>query len=94
MSATLYHKATRLAAYAQRPKVVGHRRNRAPFVSSGPDNHRCFDRDKECRVHVGTKRQHTYAHVIPLPDAVARRVDIPYIRALPAQYNPVLGGID
>ncbi len=53
----------------------------------GSDNHRCFDRDKEGMVHAGTKCQHTYEHVIPLPDVVARRADIPFKWVL-LNWNP------
>ena len=51
------------------------------------DGHRCFGRDKEGAIHADTKCQHTHEFVIPLPDAVALRADIPFKWVL-LNWNP------
>ena len=51
------------------------------------DNHRCFARTKDGEIDGSTKCQHTYEHVLPLPDAVARRADIPFKWVL-LNWNP------
>ena len=57
-------------------------------LPTGSDNHHCADRNKDGAVTGATKCQHTFEHVIPLPDAVARRVDIPFKWVL-LNWNPV-----
>jgi hypothetical protein len=52
------------------------------------DEHRCFGRDKDGAKDANTKCQHTYEFVIPLPDAVALRSDIPFKWVL-LNWNPV-----
>jgi len=52
------------------------------------DGHRCFGRNKDGTIDADTKCQHTYEFVIPLPDAVARRSDIPFKWVL-LNWNPV-----
>ena len=47
-------------------------------LPAGADNHRCHDRGKDGAIGGTTKCQQTVEHVIPLPDAVARRTDIPF----------------
>lgn len=56
-------------------------------LPSGSDNHRCFNRDKEGKLSAETKCQHTYEHVIPLPDTVVRRADFPFKWVL-LNWNP------
>jgi len=51
------------------------------------DEHRCFGRDKDGAKVADTKCQHTHEFVIPLPDAVARRTDIPFKWVL-LNWNP------
>lgn len=51
------------------------------------DNHRCFARNKDGAIDASTKCQHTFEHVLPLPDAVARRADIPFKWVL-LNWNP------
>ena len=52
------------------------------------DEHRCHGRDKDGAIVPDTKCQHTHHFVIPLPDAVARRSDIPFKWVL-LNWNPV-----
>ncbi len=52
------------------------------------DEHRCFGRTKDGAIDAGTKCQHTHEFVIPLPDAVSRRADIPFKWVL-FNWNPV-----
>ncbi len=56
-------------------------------LPTGSDNHRCVGRDKDGAVTGATKCQQTHEHVIPLPDAVARRTDIPFKWVL-LNWNP------
>jgi hypothetical protein len=51
------------------------------------DEHRCFGRNKDGAIDADTKCQHTHEFVIPLPDAVARRADIPFKWVL-LNWNP------
>src|SRR5574342_746609 len=44
----------------------------------GSDFHHCFDRNKDGAVDRATECIETYEHVLPLPDAVAGRGDIPF----------------
>lgn len=57
-------------------------------LPSGSDNHHCIDRGKDGVVAGATKCQHTFEHIIPLPDVVARRADIPFKWVL-LNWNPV-----
>ena len=57
-------------------------------MPNGPDEHRCFGRTKDGAIDAGTKCQHTHEFVIPLPDGVARRTDIPFKWVL-FNWNPV-----
>ncbi|HZI83855.1 MAG TPA: hypothetical protein VFF44_08060, partial [Casimicrobiaceae bacterium] len=52
------------------------------------DQHRCVGRTKDGTVDANTKCQHTHEFVIPLPDEVARRADIPFKWVL-LNWNPV-----
>ena len=51
------------------------------------DGHRCFGRNKDGAIDADTKCQHTHEFVIPLPDGVARRADIPFKWVL-LNWNP------
>ena len=46
--------------------------------TAGSDRHHCFDRNKDGVVDPTTECLNQYEVVIPLPDAVARRADIPF----------------
>ena len=48
----------------------------------------CFDRNKDGTVDRATECLHTYEHVLPLPDAVAQREDIPFKWVL-LNWNPM-----
>ena len=52
------------------------------------DQHRCAGRNKDGGIDAGTKCQHTHEFVIPLPDAAARRSDIPFKWVL-LNWNPM-----
>jgi hypothetical protein len=54
----------------------------------GSDRHHCVDRNKDGIVDHATECIPTFEHVIPLPDAVARRADIPF-RWVLLNWNPV-----
>ena len=56
-------------------------------LASGSDQHRCFSRNRNGAIDATTKCQHTHEYVIPLPDAVARRNDIPFKWVL-LNWNP------
>lgn len=47
-------------------------------LPTGSDNHHCVDRDKSGAITSTTKCVHTVEHVIPIPDIIARRADIPF----------------
>jgi hypothetical protein len=51
------------------------------------DNHHCADRERDGTAGVAAKCQHTHEHALPLPDAVARRADIPFKWVL-LNWNP------
>ncbi len=53
----------------------------------GSDEHRCFGRNKDGAMDAATQCQHTFEFVIPLPDVVARRHDIPFKWVL-LNWNP------
>jgi hypothetical protein len=55
--------------------------------AAGSDRHHCFDRNKDGAVDPVTECLNTYELVIPLPDAVARRGDIPFKWVL-LNWNP------
>ena len=47
-------------------------------LPAASDHHRCHARTKEGAIDAATKCQETVEHVLPLPDAAARRADIPF----------------
>jgi hypothetical protein len=53
----------------------------------GSDYHHCHDRDRDGTVDRATECLHSFEHVIPLPDAVARRADVPFKWVL-LNWNP------
>jgi len=55
--------------------------------ATGSDRHHCFDRNKDGVVDPATECINQYEVVIPLPDAVARRADIPFKWVL-LNWNP------
>ena len=55
---------------------------------SGSDHHHCVDRNNDGTVDHATECIPTFEHVIPLPDAVARRGDVPFKWVL-LNWNPV-----
>jgi hypothetical protein len=57
-------------------------------LPAGSDNHHCTDRGHDGSVAGATQCIHTFEHVIPLPDSVARRADIPFKWVL-FNWNPV-----
>ena len=56
-------------------------------LPAGSDMHRCYGRDKEGAVNAATQCEQTFEHVIPLPDSVARRADVPFKWVL-LNWNP------
>jgi hypothetical protein len=54
----------------------------------GSDRHHCFDRNKDGVIDPATECNETFEFVIPLPDAVSRRADIPFKWVL-LNWNPV-----
>lgn len=55
--------------------------------TGGSDGHHCFDRNKDGAVDPATECLHQYELVLPLPDVVARRQDIPFTWVL-LNWNP------
>jgi hypothetical protein len=55
--------------------------------AGGSDHHHCVDRNKDGTVDHATECIPTFEHVIPLPDAVARRGDVPFKWVL-LNWNP------
>jgi hypothetical protein len=55
---------------------------------SGSDHHHCVDRNKDGNIDHAAECVPTFEHVIPLPDAVARRADVPFKWVL-LNWNPV-----
>ncbi len=53
----------------------------------GSDGHHCFDRNQDGTIDPATECLHSHEHVLPLPDAVARRADIAFKWAL-VNWNP------
>ncbi len=56
-------------------------------LPTGSDSHHCFPRTKDGALDVETKCENTFEHAIPLPDAVARRADVPFKWVL-LNWNP------
>ncbi len=56
-------------------------------LPGGSDQHRCAGRTKDGGIDANTKCQHTHEYVLPLPDAAARRSDIPFKWVL-LNWNP------
>ena len=56
-------------------------------LPSGSDRHHCFDRNKDGVVDHATECLHQYELVLPLPDAMARRADMPFKWVL-LNWNP------
>ena len=55
--------------------------------TAGSDGHHCFDRNKDGAVDPATECLHQYELVLPLPDVVARRGDVPFTWVL-LNWNP------
>ena len=55
--------------------------------TGGSDGHHCFDRNKDGRIDAATECLHQYELVLPLPDVMARRGDIPFTWVL-LNWNP------
>lgn len=55
--------------------------------TDGSDYHHCFDRNQDGTVDRTTECIHSYEYVLPLPDAVARRADVPF-RWVLLNWNP------
>lgn len=72
------------------PRAIGVALSAAALdgLPAGSDNHHCIDRAADGAPSGAMKCQHTFEHVIPLPDAVARRPDIPFKWIL-LNWNPV-----
>jgi hypothetical protein len=67
------------------PRAVGIAISAKALASLPPapsDLHHCFDRDGNGTVAQSTECIHTHEYVIPLPDAVSRRADVPFKWAL------------
>jgi hypothetical protein len=85
-----------VASYAEvdrqgAPAAVGIVLSRAALEGlppTGSDQHHCFDRNRDGTVDPATECVETYEFVVPLPDAVARRADIPFKWVL-LNWNPV-----
>ena len=56
-------------------------------LPGGSDMHHCFGRNKDGEADATTKCEHTHEFVMPLPDAVARRDDVPFKWVL-LNWNP------
>jgi hypothetical protein len=56
-------------------------------LPAGSDRHHCFDRDQNGVIDEQTECLHNHEYVLPLPDAVARRTDIPFKWVL-LNWNP------
>jgi hypothetical protein len=55
--------------------------------TNGSDFHHCFDKNGDGAVDRATECLHSYEFVLPLPDAVARRKDVPFKWVL-LNWNP------
>jgi hypothetical protein len=63
------------------PRTVGIAISGSALTSLPPepsDHHHCFDRDGDGVTSHATECAHTHEFVVPLPDAVARRDDVPF----------------
>jgi hypothetical protein len=71
------------------PKAIGvvFSANALDGLPMHADNHRCYARTKEGAIDASTKCQPSVEHVLPLPDTVARRADIPFKWVL-LNWNP------
>ncbi len=71
------------------PKAIGvaWSANALNGLPAGSDHHRCFGRTKDGAIDASTQCQHNHEFVMPLPDAVARRGDIPFKWVL-LNWNP------
>jgi hypothetical protein len=56
--------------------------------ADGSDYHHCFDKNQDGTVDRGSECLHGYEYVLPLPDALARRADVPFKWVL-LNWNPV-----
>ena len=54
---------------------------------SGSDQRHCYDKNQDGTIDPATECLHTYAYSLPLPEAVARREDIPFKWVL-LNWNP------
>jgi hypothetical protein len=59
----------------------------AGLPADGSDFHHCFDKNQDGTVDRATECIHSFEHVLPLPDAVARRKDVPFKWVL-LNWNP------
>jgi hypothetical protein len=55
--------------------------------TDGSDFHHCFDKNQDGAVDRATECLHSFEYVLPLPDAVARRKDVPFKWVL-LNWNP------
>lgn len=55
--------------------------------TDGSDHHHCFDRNQDGTIDPATECLHSYEYVLPLPDALARRPDVPFKWVL-LNWNP------
>jgi hypothetical protein len=59
----------------------------ASLPAEGSDFHHCFDKNQDGTIDRATECVHTFEHVLPLPDAVSRRKDVPFKWVL-LNWNP------
>jgi hypothetical protein len=59
----------------------------AGLPTDGSDYHHCFDRNQDGTLDRATECLHSYEYVLPLPDAVVRRADVPFKWVL-LNWNP------
>jgi hypothetical protein len=57
-------------------------------LPTGSDHHHCFDRNTDGVIDPATECNETFEVIIPLPDAVSRRSDIPF-KWVMLNWNPV-----
>jgi hypothetical protein len=55
--------------------------------TDGSDYHHCFDRNQDGALDRATECLHSHEYVLPLPDALARRADVPFKWVL-LNWNP------
>jgi hypothetical protein len=84
-SATSYAEFDKQGA----PKAIGLLLTPAALegLPTGSDYHRCHARTKDGAIDASTQCQQTFEHALPLPDAAARRDDIPFKWVL-LNWNP------